>query len=161
MCTSEYVVAMFRKRRGAKSVKDAVCKALDSFDYKYEVSEDEPVVYLTATGEDMPIGMVLAADDKHKTLNIYCRLMFQVPPGKMDELTVELNKINNTINNGSFLLDSDEGFISFKVIHSYIDGVPSQDLIKHLIKLSFQTADLHDGELKELIPKGGWEMMYR
>lgn len=153
---------MFKKKRGsAKSVKNAVCRALDSFDYKYEIAEDEPVVYLAANGGDLPLGMVLAADDEHKTLNIYCRLMFEVPLSKRSELTVELNKINNTINNGSFIMDSEEGYISFKVIQSYIDGVPSQDLIKHLIKMSFQTADLHDGELKELIPKCGWEMMYR
>lgn len=152
---------MFKRRGSAKSVKEAVCKALDSFNYKYEMVEGEPVIYLAADGKDMPIGMVLAADDEHKTLNIYCRLMFEVPPNKRDELTVELNKINNTINNGSFVMDSEDGHISFKVIQSYIDGVPSQDLIKHLIKMSFQTADLHDGELKNLIPGNGWEMMYR
>lgn len=154
-------INMFKRKGKAKSVKNAVCKALDSFDYDYEVSEEGEAVYLTAEGGDLPLGMILAADEEHKTLNIYCRLMFEVPPSRRKELAVELNNINNTINNGSFHLDAEDGYITFKIIQSYRDGVPSQDLIKHLILISLHTADLHDGELKNMIPEDAREMMYR
>lgn len=137
-----------RKDQVLRNVK----KALAESDLKFE--DKDGVIVLSAMGDDLPIGMVITADDENVTLNIYCFLMFDVPADARAKLIPELNIINNTINNGAFYMDKDEPKIYFKIIQSYMDGAPSVSLVKHLVMVAFKTVDVNDGKLKDLIPAG-------
>lgn len=103
-------------------------------------------------GDDNPIGMVIVTDDDHKTLNIYCYLMFDIPEDARAKLIPELNTVNNTINNGGFYMADGEPKIYFKIVQSYYDRVPSTQMIAHLLTVAFKTVDINDGRLKDLIP---------
>lgn len=128
-----------------------VRSALDSLSLKFDEQEDGNIV-LGAMGDDNPIGMVIVTDDDHKTLNIYCYLMFDIPEDARAKLIPELNTVNNTINNGGFYMSTDEDKIYFKIVQSYFDKVPSVRTIAHLIQVAFNTVDINDGKLKNLIP---------
>ena len=110
------------------------------------------MVVLTAMGDDLPIGMLVTADETNLTLNIYCFLMFDIPDDAKNKLILELNRINNTINNGAFYMDTDENRIYFKIIQSFYDRAPSPETIAHLMQIAFKTVDVNDGNLKGLIP---------
>lgn len=125
-------------------------RALDSMDLKY-ITEGNGIV-LSAMGDDLPIGMAIMSDDENRTLNIYCYLMFEFPPEARRTLVPELNTLNNTINNGGFYMSTDEDKIYFKIVQSYFDKVPSVRTIAHLIQVAFNTVDINDGKLKNLIP---------
>ena len=84
-----------------------VRSALDSLSLKFDEQEDGNIV-LGAMGDDNPIGMVIVTDDDHKTLNIYCYLMFDIPEDARAKLIPELNTVNNTINNGGFYIEDGE-----------------------------------------------------
>ncbi len=143
-------MTMFGEPR-AESVMKNVEKALLASDLKYQVLEGGSIG-LRAMGDDLPITMFIAADDENRTLNIYCYLMFEIPEKARDKLTIEINTVNNTINNGSFYMVDDEPKICFKIIQSYFDAVPSYKLIQNLIMIAFKTVDVNDGKLKDLIP---------
>ncbi|MDO5861770.1 MAG: YbjN domain-containing protein [Thermoplasmata archaeon] len=140
---------MFGKPDGAKAIKNAM-KALDNLELVYDVNEGR--IVLSAMGDDLPIGMVIMADDDNMTLNIYCYLMFDIPDDARRRLVQELNTLNNTINNGGFYMADEENKIYFKIVQSYYDQVPSVDTIAHLIGISFKTVDINDGKLHGLIP---------
>ena len=125
--------------------------ALDSLSLKFDEQEDGNIV-LGAMGDDNPIGMVIVTDDDHKTLNIYCYLMFDIPEDARAKLIPELNTVNNTINNGGFYMADGEPKIYFKIVQSYYDRVPSTQMIAHLLTVAFKTVDINDGRLKDLIP---------
>lgn len=135
-----------------------VGRALDALDFKYE--NQDGMILLSAMGDDLPIGMVITADDDCRTLNIYCYLMFEVPPNARAKLIQELNTLNNQINNGNFFMSDDEPKIYFKIIQSYLDSVPSVEMVKHLVMIAFQTVDVNDGKLKDLIPEIRRDFMY-
>lgn len=128
-----------------------VRSALDSLSLKFDEQEDGNIV-LGAMGDDNPIGMVIVTDDDHKTLNIYCYLMFDIPEDARAKLIPELNTVNNTINNGGFYMADGEPKIYFKIVQSYYDRVPSTKMIAHLLTVAFKTVDINDGRLKDLIP---------
>ena len=128
-----------------------VRNALDSLSLKFDEQEDGNIV-LGAMGDDNPIGMVIVTDDDHKTLNIYCYLMFDIPEDARAKLIPELNTVNNTINNGGFYMADGEPKIYFKIVQSYYDRVPSTQMIAHLLTVAFKTVDINDGRLKDLIP---------
>ena len=128
-----------------------VRSALDSLSLKFDEQEDGNIV-LGAMGDDNPIGMVIVTDDDHKTLNIYCYLMFDIPEAARTKLVPELNTVNNTINNGGFYMADEEPKIYFKIVQSYYDRVPSTQMIAHLLTVAFKTVDINDGRLKDLIP---------
>ena len=128
-----------------------VRSALDSLSLKFDEQEDGNIV-LGAMGDDNPIGMVIVTDDDHKTLNIYCYLMFDIPEAARTKLVPELNTVNNTINNGGFYMADEEPKIYFKIVQSYYDRVPSVEMIRHLLTVAFKTVDINDGRLKDLIP---------
>ena len=128
-----------------------VRSALDSLSLKFDEQEDGNIV-LGAMGDDNPIGMVIVTDDDHKTLNIYCYLMFDIPEDARAKLIPELNTLNNTINNGGFYMADGEPKIYFKIVQSYYDRVPSTQMIAHLLTVAFKTVDINDGRLKDLIP---------
>ncbi|MBR6870436.1 MAG: YbjN domain-containing protein [Candidatus Methanomethylophilaceae archaeon] len=135
----------------AEAVMKNVEKALMASDLKYQTLEGGSIA-LRAMGDDLPITMFIAADDDNRTLNIYCYLMFEIPEKAREKLTIEVNTVNNTINNGSFYMVDDEPKICFKIIQSYFDAVPSYKLIQNLIMIAFKTVDVNDGKLKDLIP---------
>ena len=128
-----------------------VRSALDSLSLKFDEQEDGNIV-LGAMGDDNPIGMVIVTDDDHKTLNIYCYLMFDIPEDARAKLIPELNTVNNTINNGGFYMADGEPKIYFQIVQSYYDRVPSTQMIAHLLTVAFKTVDINDGRLKDLIP---------
>ena len=128
-----------------------VRSALDSLSLKFDEQEDGNIV-LGAMGDDNPIGMVIVTDDDHKTLNIYCYLMFDIPEDARAKLIPELNTVNNTINNGGFYMADGEPKIYFKIVQSYYDRGPSTQMIAHLLTVAFKTVDINDGRLKDLIP---------
>ena len=107
---------------------------------------------LSAMGDDLPIGMAILPDDDNRTLNIYCYLMFDIPPDARKALVLELNSLNSEINNGGFYMD-EEGKIFVKIVQSLYDAVPSPATISHLVQVAFKTVDINDGKLKGLIPR--------
>ncbi|MDO5852949.1 MAG: YbjN domain-containing protein [Thermoplasmata archaeon] len=141
---------MFGRSTGEKAMRNARA-ALDRLNLKYEVQDG--TVVLSAMGDDLPIGMLIMADDENLTLNIYCYLMFEIPADARRRLVPELNTINNTINNGGFYMADEEDRIYFKIVQSYYDSVPSVDTIAHLITIAFKTVDVNDGRLHGLIPE--------
>lgn len=134
-----------------KTVLRNVRSALEGSQLQYEVKEGDLIV-LSAMGDDLPIGMMIVADDDNRTLNIYCYLMFDIPEDARAKLIPELNTINNSINNGGFYMDDNEPKIYFKIVQSYFDNVPSVKTIQHLVMIAFKTVDVNDGKLKGLIP---------
>ena len=141
-----------------RTIKNAK-KALESLDLNYE--DRDGTIVLSAMGDDLPIGMVIMADDGNMTLNIYCYLMFDFDSDARAKLIPELNTLNNTINNGGFYMSDDENKIYFKIVQSFFDQVPSDETIAHLIKVAFKTVDVNDGKLKDLIPKDAMkDLMY-
>ena len=138
-------------RVSKEKVVDNVRRAVEDLDLKYDEREDNSIV-LGAMGDDNPIGMVIVTDDEHKTLNIYCYLMFDIPEAARTKLVPELNTVNNTINNGGFYMADEEPKIYFKIVQSYYDRVPSVEMIRHLLTVAFKTVDINDGRLKDLIP---------
>ena len=143
---------MLGKPPSRDAVLKNVRKALDETKFKYESHEDGAIA-LSAMGDDLPIGMVIDVDGDRYTLNIYCYLMFPIEPDTEERIVMELNKLNNTINNGAFVYLEELKQICFKVTQSYYDKAPSVDLIKHLMTISFQTVDENDGNLKALMPE--------
>ncbi len=141
---------MFGGNSGEKAMRNAK-KALETLDLKYQ--DNDNTVVLSAMGDDLPIGMVILADDDNKTLNIYCYLMFEFGSDARNKLIPELNTLNNTINNGGFYMSDDENKIYFKIVQSYFDQVPTPETISHLVTVAFKTVDINDGKLKDLIPK--------
>ena len=137
-----------------------VRSALDSLSLKFDEQEDGNIV-LGAMGDDNPIGMVIVTDDDHKTLNIYCYLMFDIPEDARAKLIPELNTVNNTINNGGFYMADGEPKIYFKIVQSYYDRVPSTQMIAHLLTVAFKTVDINDGRLKDLIPASAFRSMLK
>lgn len=133
------------------AVLNNVHKALRASDLQFEVKEGGMVI-LSAMGDDLPIGMMIIADDDNRTLNIYCYLMFDIPEDARAKLIPELNTINNSINNGGFYMDDSEPKIYFKIVQSYFDRAPSVATIQHLVMIAFKTVDVNDGKLKGLIP---------
>ncbi len=141
---------MFGKVDRNKVLKN-VHRALQTSNLQFEV-KDEGMVLLSAMGDDLPIGMMIIADDDNRTLNIYCYLMFDIPEDARTKLIPALNTINNSINNGGFYMDDNEPKIYFKIVQSYYDRAPSVSTIQHLVMIAFKTVDVNDGKLKGLIP---------
>lgn len=141
---------MFGKADGAAVLRN-VEKALTASELAYETKEGG-IIMLSAMGDDLPIGMMIVADDDNRTLNIYCYLLFDIPEDARAKLIPELNTINNSINNGGFYMDDNEPKIYFKIVQSYFDRAPSVETIRHLVMIAFKTVDVNDGKLKGLIP---------
>lgn len=127
------------------------CRAMDALDFKYEVVEDGLLV--AVIGDNGQVNVLILADDDNMTMNIYCHPMIDLPNGFGESVITELNNLNNTYNNGAFIVSDDDGKIYFKIIQSYFDRVPSKKLILHLFAMAVNTVDVVDGKLKDLIPK--------
>ena len=59
----------------AKTVFNTICIALDNKDWKYEKNEDDLVITLLVSGDDLPMGIIIAVDADRQLI----RLLSPIP----------------------------------------------------------------------------------
>ena len=107
------------------------------------------VIFTTVQGDDFPIGIFLTV--KEILIEFRCVLAFRVQENQLSSILPAINKINDQINTGAFVVN-DEGWIMYRYVYLFGLNSPSLDFVMALLQTIITTVDDNDGPLKELLP---------
>ena len=140
-----------KRNQSAKDVMGIIEKVFIKREYEYKYEQDDSVIVSMFKGDDLPIGVVIAANDDNKVLSINCKLMFEIPESSRSAVLEKFNEINTNIAVGTFVLS--DGDPIFRLSHMYNLFPVDEDLVEALLNIAVAITDHHDGPLKEAIPE--------
>lgn len=130
----------------AREVYNTLCGALDAAGFKYQMFEDDLVIKLTATGEDLPMEFLLNVDAKRELVRIHSRQPFSFGANNING-AVATSCINNLLVDGSFDYNYENGDVYYRMTSSYRESLISPDLLLYMIACSLQIVDEYNDKL--------------
>ncbi|MBQ4583006.1 MAG: YbjN domain-containing protein [Oscillospiraceae bacterium] len=116
---------------------------LDKNKFKYDAHDEDLVISLTINGDDLPIKTIIRVIDERSIAQILCYCS-NIPEDKRIDVAAAVAVANYGIVNGSFDYDISDGELRFRVTHNFSDGVPSDEVIRYLLAISFSTTDKYN-----------------
>ena len=134
----------------AKNVFNTICIALDNKDWKYEKNEDDLVITLLVSGDDLPMGIIIAVDADRQLI----RLLSPIPSKFTDELSylgaLACCHFTYKLADGSFDYNLTEGTVVFRITSTFIDSLISEELISYIIDTACSTIDEYNHHFEAL-----------
>lgn len=129
------------KYEAAKKVYDKLCGLLDSKKLKYNKDDDELVVHMRISGDDLPMEFIIVIDEDRQLLRLMSPLPFDVAEDKRMEVAIATCAATNKIVEGCFDYDISDGSISFRMTASFIDSDIGEDLFMYMVAYSTTIVD--------------------
>jgi len=117
-----------------------LCKFLEQKKWHYDV-HDGKYIQVTAQGEDLPVTLLVWADDRSGVVKVMSSLPFEVSAARTADICVALAVINRKLAVGRFDCDLVNGKVNFLVNYFYKDCVFDPDLYAPIFHGSCKTID--------------------
>ena len=143
-------MGFFKKdRKPDMTVQEGMATALANGKRPYEVNENGGFT-VQGMGDDLPMLMQAETDDAF--IHYLIRLDVQTSGWRMDDLYMELNRLNMKVPFGNFIVDGEDEDLKvlFRYDYPHLNNSDPQ-AISDLTDLMFDIVDRHDGDLKKLV----------
>ncbi len=135
----------------SQKVFEALCKELDSREWKYKKDEDKLKVNFIVTGDDIPIPISAVVEDKQQIITFLSPLYDEFPEDKRTEGAIAVSYVNNKLVDGCFDYSIDDGTIMFRLTNSYLDSDMGDELFSYIVDLSITMVDEFNDLFKRLV----------
>ncbi|MGN1409153.1 MAG: hypothetical protein ACI4XJ_03155 [Eubacteriales bacterium] len=125
----------------AKNVYDKLCEVFDKRDITYHKDDENMVVNLGITGDDLPMDFVMIIDEKRQLMRLMSPLPFRMPEDKRLEGAIAACAATYAITEGSFDYDISDGSISFRMTASFIESDIGEDLFMFMVAYASTIVD--------------------
>lgn len=109
------------KERAAAAYK-AITDFMDEAKLKYDSDPDKKVAFVTITGDDFPVTLMLQASEERQRVEVYSQMPFEIKQDKGVDVATALAAINARIAYGKFCLYFDKGLCTYEN-SEYINGL--------------------------------------
>ena len=125
----------------AQKVYNTLCLALDSLHWSYTRHENDLVVTLGVSGDDIPMGFVIAVDAERQLIRCLSQLNVKFNKNNAPIGNIACCHFTFKLNDGSFDYDYKENTVTFRITASFLDSLISEELILYLIATACNTVD--------------------
>ena len=125
----------------AQMVYETLCNSLTNRDWNFTRHDEDLVITCGARGEDLPVEIIIAVNDKAKVVSLYSPMPFNVNEDKRVDMAVAICMANYKLVNGSFDYDITDGKISFRLVSSFRESVLGEELFNYMLLVSASTVD--------------------
>ena len=139
---------MFGRPVRERNFQDTV-EAFGLLGYKYDVNTGDKMVRAQVMGDDLPILIIAKVDEGFITF--VCKLAFEATQDSYRDAVWNLNAINDTLQFGAFILDTETGWLSFHYSVICGDNRMGKELIAQIVSMVITTVDERDGDLKKIL----------
>lgn len=128
----------------AKSVYEDICSAFDEREIKYTRHDDDLVLTLSFSGDDLPMDFIVRVNPDAQVVSMYSKLPVTMPEDKRVEGAVAACIASYGIVNGSFDYNISDGTIVFRVVESYRDSIIAGEVYIYMIMIANGTVDKYN-----------------
>lgn len=128
------------------------------WNFKTDTSDGNLFIVTNVVGDDLPMEIIIKIIAERQIIYISSPLPFKFEKERKTAGTVAVCMINNSILNGSFTFDFEDGSMAFKLVSSYCGcEVVSDEFFEYLITVTAVTVDKYNDNLL-MISKGKMNM---
>lgn len=128
----------------AQKVYNAVIAHLEEREFKFERHDNDMVISLTVTGEDLPQPTLIIVQADREIMQVISPIPSKIPEDKRIDGAVAVSVANYGMINGSFDYDMSDGEIRFRVTQSFHDTTLTDGQINYVLKIAFLTTDKYN-----------------
>ena len=125
----------------ARNIYEKIRLTLDNMGWSYQEHEDNLVITLGVTGEDIPMGLVLAVDAERQLIRFLSRLNVEFNADTAPYGNIACCYFTYKLADGSFDYDCSNNTVTFRITASFLDSLISEELINYLISTACKTID--------------------
>ena len=100
----------------------AVTDFMQEAKLKYETNDEENTAFVTITGDDFPVALLVSVSEEKQCVETYSQLPFAIRKEKTVDIALAIAAINVRIACGKFCLYPDKGLCTFEN-NEYITGL--------------------------------------
>jgi hypothetical protein len=124
-----------------KKISDAVRSALDAMEIRYHYDQENEVVDYKITTDNTSYRQRLVPLEDDELLVAITNFPIMVPEDKRYIFANIINKINYTLLLGYFVMDAEDGELTFRVSCPLDDGAINETIVKVVISNSIHTIE--------------------
>ena len=140
-----------KRIREAKVVYDSFRKYMDGMDFHYQVQLEEPermyILKFGVSGDDIPMQFHALIDVKRGIIKVVSPQPVRFEAEKRAEAALALCKINDSIVDGSYSMDLEDGTVLFNETTCFMGSLLSDEVFHYLIGVSSFTVDEYNEKL--------------
>lgn len=138
------------KESEASIMFKTLCTTMDNMSWRYKADQDKLVVYTNAVGKDLTINLIINVDVRRQLMCLRSPLPFKISQDNFPTVAQGVIIANYTMLNGSFELDSEGGYIGFKMVVPFEDCIVGEAVCRYMILTSCKMTDIFNMKLKQL-----------
>ncbi len=128
-------------------IYEMIKKHLQDNDFKFKSHDEDLAVSFTVQGEDLPQPTVIRVIDERELVRVDSPIPVNMPEDKRFEAAVAVAVANNSLLNGNFDFDMEDGSITYRVTQSYVGTDISEDTLTYIMGVVFLTTDEYNDKL--------------
>lgn len=136
-----------RKLSEAKIVYGTLCSSLDNRKWHYNKEEEKFIVRTSVVGDDLTIKLFVRVDAARSVMYLKSAMPFKVSQDRADDMMRAITIANWAMLNGTFEMDSDDGYVGFKMVIPFMESIISEKLCNYMIDLSCRMVDIFNDKL--------------
>ena len=140
-----------RELKQAKMTYNRLCEMLNERGWTYDKDESDWSISTGASGEDLPLDILMKIDVDRMLVVLYSKLPFVVPEEKRVEVALAISTINNALVDGNFDYNPFNGKIIFRLTTSICESLISKSVFEYMLLVSCQTVDVYNDKLFMII----------
>lgn len=132
------------KLKQAQAAYKTLCDMLDGREIKYQRDDEKLSILSGATGDDLPIPIIIRIDVDRMLIVLHSQMLFEVPEERRCQMAVAISRANYGIPDGGFDYDFLSGNILFRLTSCYRDSLIGKELFEYMLVYSFGVVDKYN-----------------
>lgn len=128
----------------ARSVFDTLCAALDHNDWKYDKNAEKLRVDISATGEDLPMDVIISVEGDRGVVFLMSHLPVKTPEDKLIDMAIAVASANSGMRWGNFDYGIQGGQLYFRMAGCFIDSLLGEEFFQDMLMCAFSTIDKYN-----------------
>lgn len=140
-------MATEKQKKAAEAVYNTIIKHLDGAGLKYDIMEamgDDYMISLKMRGDDLPISLYIIVEADRELIVVKSPEYTSFSQDKIDMAAKAVCFLNDSIVDGCYVLDIEDGRIMWNATNSYRGSLIGEEVIHYLIGISVATLDSYN-----------------
>ena len=134
----------------ASNIYNGICEVLDGKGWRYTKKEDQYVIILSVTGQDLEMDLIIKVDDDRELVSIVSPMSFAMSEDKLIEGAIATCAATYKLADGSFDYDIHTGKIYFRLTSTYRGCEIGEGLLEYMVDVSLSTIDRYNDKFMAL-----------
>lgn len=120
---------------------ETLCGVMERNDIYYEKDDQHLCVKCSVSGQDIQLNFAFVINPSKMLITLFSPMPIQVRKEKSADIALAVCMINNSLSDGNFCFDVNDGTVFFKMTSSFCDTNVSEELFEYMLSVAADTMD--------------------